>query len=198
MDASLVRYLEVLQRPLALVEGERVLWANAALSDLLATAQEDLVGTTLPIAGGLNLDRIRRSSTEVALRHAMLHADLIILGPGSLYTSVLATALAPGVADAISSSKGMVVFVANLAPQEAETRGYDQRRTLEALLAHNVVPDVVLVHRDAVGAAWHGQPFSGGPRHLELKLSEDGLVHSPVLLADALARALGGDGESAR
>ncbi|MEX6428372.1 MAG: diguanylate cyclase domain-containing protein [Ferrimicrobium sp.] len=70
MDASLVRYLEVLQRPLALVEGERVLWANAALSDLLATAQEDLVGTTLPIAGGLNLDRIRRSSTEVALRHA--------------------------------------------------------------------------------------------------------------------------------
>ncbi len=129
---------------------------------------------------------------------ALLHADLIILGPGSLYTSVLATALAPGVADGISSSKGMVVFVANLAPQEAETRGYDQRRTLEALLAHNVVPDVVLVHRDAVGAAWHGQPFSGGPRHLELKLSEDGLVHSPVLLADALARALGGDGESAR
>ncbi len=70
MDESLVRYLEVLQRPLALVEAERVLWANGALSDLLATAREDLVGRDLPIAGGLKLDRIRRSSTEAALRHA--------------------------------------------------------------------------------------------------------------------------------
>jgi diguanylate cyclase (GGDEF)-like protein/PAS domain S-box-containing protein len=70
MDASLVRYLEILQKPLALIEDDRVLWANAALSDLLAIAPEDLVGSNLPIAGGLDLDRIRRSSTEVALRHA--------------------------------------------------------------------------------------------------------------------------------
>ncbi|WP_298208216.1 sensor domain-containing diguanylate cyclase [Ferrimicrobium sp.] len=70
MDESLVRYLEVLQRPLALVDADRVLWVNNALTDLLATAPEDLVGSTLPIAGGLNLDRLRRSSTEVALRHA--------------------------------------------------------------------------------------------------------------------------------
>jgi diguanylate cyclase (GGDEF)-like protein/PAS domain S-box-containing protein len=70
MDASLVRYLEILQKPLALIEDDRVLWANAALSDLLAIAPEDLVGSNLPIAGGFDLDRIRRSSTEVALRHA--------------------------------------------------------------------------------------------------------------------------------
>jgi diguanylate cyclase (GGDEF)-like protein/PAS domain S-box-containing protein len=70
MDEALVRYLDVLQRPLALVESDLVLWANGALSDLLATALEDLVGRSLPIAGGLNLDRIRRSSTEAALRHA--------------------------------------------------------------------------------------------------------------------------------
>lgn len=69
MDESLVRYLEVLQRPLALVEADRVRWANSALADLLAVAREDLVDSTLPIVGGLNLDRIRRSSTEVALRH---------------------------------------------------------------------------------------------------------------------------------
>jgi diguanylate cyclase (GGDEF)-like protein/PAS domain S-box-containing protein len=53
-----------------MVEAERVLWANGALSDLLAIAREDLVGRELPIAGGLKLDRIRRSSTEAALRHA--------------------------------------------------------------------------------------------------------------------------------
>ncbi|WP_276939637.1 sensor domain-containing diguanylate cyclase [Ferrimicrobium acidiphilum] len=70
MDESLVRYLEVLQRPLALVEAERVLWVNGALTDLLATAREDLIGRDLPIAGGLKLDRLRRSSTEAALRHA--------------------------------------------------------------------------------------------------------------------------------
>lgn len=70
MDEALVRYLEVLQRPLALVESDLVVWSNSALSDLLATAREDLIGNSLPIAGGLNLDRIRRSSTEAALRHA--------------------------------------------------------------------------------------------------------------------------------
>ena len=66
----MVNYLAVVQRPLALVRRDTVIWANSALSDLVSMSIEDLVDGPIPIAGGLNFDKLRRSSTEAALRHA--------------------------------------------------------------------------------------------------------------------------------
>jgi uncharacterized cofD-like protein len=124
---------------------------------------------------------------EAALAE-VIAADIVVLGPGSLYTSILATALAPGMAQTLSDTRAVVVLVANLAPQEAETRHYDLDRTLLALSDHGVVPDVVVVH----GAAESKSTMSGRGRHSGLivwegPLSEDGVRHRPSLLVNAFA-----------
>jgi len=45
---------------------------------------------------------------------ALLEADLIVLGPGDLYTSIIPTLLVEGVTDAINASKGKLAYVVNL------------------------------------------------------------------------------------
>lgn len=56
--------------------------------------------------------------------HAILSADLIIIGPGSLYTSVLPNLLVPGLAEAVRSSKALKFLICNVANQKGETQGY--------------------------------------------------------------------------
>ena len=56
---------------------------------------------------------------------AILNADLIVIGPGSLYTSILPNLLVEGIADALKASKAMVVYVCNVATQHGETSNYD-------------------------------------------------------------------------
>lgn len=58
---------------------------------------------------------------------AIVDADLIILGPGDLYTSLIATLLVSGVTQAIRSSKGKLVYVVNLVTKRGETDGFAAR-----------------------------------------------------------------------
>jgi len=65
---------------------------------------------------------------------AILSADLIVIGPGSLYTSVLPNLLVPGLAEAIRASKAMKFFICNVANEAGETTGYkcsDHIRVIE-------------------------------------------------------------------
>lgn len=76
--------------------------------------------------------------SAVASPHAVEEiamADQIVLGPGSLYTSLMAVLLVPGIAEAINQSNARLVYVANLMTQDAETLGMDAADHLEALLA---------------------------------------------------------------
>lgn len=64
---------------------------------------------------------------------AILEADAIILGPGSLYTSVLASLIVPGIKEAVVKSKAVKIYVCNVMTQPGETDGfgaYDHVRTL--------------------------------------------------------------------
>ena len=70
-----------------------------------------------------------------ALR-AIEEADLILLGPGSLYTSVIPNLLVGGVADAIRSSRAQTFYICNIMTQDGETEGYTADDHLEALLRH--------------------------------------------------------------
>jgi len=79
---------------------------------------------------------------------ALLGADLIVIGPGSLYTSLLPNLLVPDISQAIRSSSALKVFVCNIANQPGETDGYTCGEYLQAVEAHtgpNLV-DVVLVN----------------------------------------------------
>jgi uncharacterized cofD-like protein len=79
----------------------------------------------------------------------VLEADQVVLGPGSLFTSVLAAAIVDDLRDAIRASRGERVYVCNLRADGVETRGYDIARHVEALRAHGLEPDVVVVHAGA-------------------------------------------------
>lgn len=61
-------------------------------------------------------------------------ADQIVLGPGSLYTSIIAAMVVPGIVDAINRSSAPLVYVANTVTQDGETLGMDAVDHLEALI----------------------------------------------------------------
>ena len=76
--------------------------------------------------------------------HALGHAAQVVIGPGSLFTSILAAVAVPGLAEAIRSSPGRRVYVANLQPEGHETAGFDVADHVAALAAHGGEVDVVL------------------------------------------------------
>ena len=83
-----------------------------------------------------------------ALR-AIEDAELIILGPGSLYTSVIPNLLIKEISQAISKSKAKKIYVCNIMTQPGETDGYNVSDHLKALLRHSGVEhlvDAVLVN----------------------------------------------------
>ena len=141
--------------------------------------------------------------TEDALR-AIADAELVVLGPGSLFTSLLPVLLVPGIAEAIEASGALVVFACNVATQPGETGGFDLADHLDALARHGIgeLPDVVLGNNRFNAAAptgWVGEPVRlrwppAGGRAPRLVL--DDLVdpvnahhHSPDRLAAAIMEA---------
>jgi uncharacterized cofD-like protein len=68
--------------------------------------------------------------------HALLNADVIVAGPGSLYTSVLPNLLVPAIADAVEASPACKVYVCNVATQRGETEGYTVADHVAALEKH--------------------------------------------------------------
>ena len=90
---------------------------------------------------------------------AIAEADVIVLGPGSLFTSLLPVLLVPEIRDAVAAAPALRVYVCNVATQAGETAGYDLADHLEALIGHTTagLVDVVLANDrfDArVPAAW--------------------------------------------
>lgn len=69
---------------------------------------------------------------------AIREADMIVLGPGSLYTSIIPNLLVDGVAEAIQASDALKVYVCNVMTQEGETEGYTVSDHIAALFAHSV------------------------------------------------------------
>jgi len=141
--------------------------------------------------------------TEDALR-AIADADVIVLGPGSLYTSLLPALLVPGIREAVADSGALVIFACNVATQKGETHGYDLADHLDALAAHGAahLPDLVLANNRFNASApegWSGEPVrlrwppSG---HASARLILDDLVdpanahrHDSANLAASILRA---------
>ncbi|MFH1104527.1 MAG: uridine diphosphate-N-acetylglucosamine-binding protein YvcK [Actinomycetota bacterium] len=83
-----------------------------------------------------------------AARDAILAADQIVLGPGSLFTSLIAGLKVQGIAEAVTASKGRFVYVCNLTTQDGETLGMTGADHVAALQAVGGVraPDAVVAH----------------------------------------------------
>ena len=68
---------------------------------------------------------------------AIREADMIILGPGSLYTSIIPNLLVDGIVEAIQQSDALKVYVANVMTQEGETEGYTASDHIAAIFQHS-------------------------------------------------------------
>ncbi len=79
-------------------------------------------------------------------RRAILDADMIVLGPGSLYTSTIPSCLVPGIRDALRDSRGQKVYVCNVLTEPGSTHDYTVTRHLEALRDHGINIKTILVH----------------------------------------------------
>ena len=85
---------------------------------------------------------------------AIRRADVVVLGPGSLYTSIIPNVLIPEVRDALSQTRAWVLYVCNVMTQSGETDGYTAADHLDALYRHGLrgAVDVVLVNDTPVSA----------------------------------------------
>jgi len=116
----------------------------------------------------------------------ILGAEQVVIGPGSLFTSVLAAVSVHDIAEAVAQSDAQVVYVCNLRPQVPETDGFDVAAHVAALARHNVMVDVVVcdsIQGMGIGATdicVRDVPLTG----------ENRLVHSPAKLAEALSGLL--------
>ncbi len=80
--------------------------------------------------------RPRRVRPLPEVLEAIRRADLILIGPGSLYTSVIPSLLVSGVAEAIRASAALRIYISNLMTQPGETTGYAASDHLRALAEH--------------------------------------------------------------
>jgi len=89
---------------------------------------------------GKPIERLRIKPEHPAAQpeavRAILEADLVVLGPGSLYTSVLPNLLVEGIAKALLQSDALKVYVCNVATQPGETDGYSVEAHVDALVRH--------------------------------------------------------------
>jgi uncharacterized cofD-like protein len=120
---------------------------------------------------------------------AVAEADQVVLGPGSLYTSILATAVVPDLARAIAGRRGGRVFVSNLRAVEPEAGGYPPAEQLRVLLDHGVAVDAMVYDpTSGVPAVGDLGPSLHGVRCVAARLAaSDGSGHDTARLAQVLA-----------
>jgi uncharacterized cofD-like protein len=96
----------------------------------------------------LTTDKPAQVTKEAAT--ALREADIIILGPGDLYTSLMANCVISGVPEAIQESKATFVYITNLMTRPGQTRGMKVSDYLSEIQAYvERKPDVVLINTAA-------------------------------------------------
>ena len=143
---------------------------------------------------------------------AIADAEIVVLGPGSLFTSVLPVLLIPAIRAAVANAPGIRVYACNVATQFRETEGFDLADHVEALVAHTQpdIVDLVIANdrvdgdeapwpEDAVEPRW--PPAIDPPPHLAIDSVaslEDPHHHDSERLATAILRAIEREGPSVR
>ncbi len=193
---------------------------------VLAVRGQVLPATSVPLNLSATLTSGRRLYGQVAISHAdepiarveieptdvrgnpealerILEADMVVVGPGSLFSSVLPNLLITDLRDALAASNALRVYVCNVATQPGETGDFTAAAHLEALFAHVGKPivDYVLVNHNPHARppeGWLAEPVEVDARRLEMLpvvVVEEDLVdeanahrHDPMKLATALLR----------
>jgi uncharacterized cofD-like protein len=111
-----------------------------------------MYGISDPLAGGR-----AKAISEITpmpapgVLDALYEADAIVLGPGSLFTSIIPNLLVAGVARAIRESRATKVYVTNLMTQPGETDGYSAADHVRAILDYASPVDICVMNSSRVG-----------------------------------------------
>jgi uncharacterized cofD-like protein len=144
---------------------------------------------------------------------AIAEADVIVIGPGSLFTSLLPSLLLPDIRQALADSAALRIYVCNVATQTGETDGFDLADHVEALERHTAggLIDIVLANnrttaatipvgtRESVRLRW--PPAGPAPARLVLDDIVDPASpfhHDPERLAAAIVRIAEREGAARR
>ncbi|WP_405102905.1 uridine diphosphate-N-acetylglucosamine-binding protein YvcK [Oceanobacillus sp. FSL H7-0719] len=86
---------------------------------------------------------------------AIIDADLIVVGPGSLYTSIMPNLIVPSVQEALEKTAAKIVYVCNLMTQAGETTGYTASDHIEAINRHigRGIVQSIIVHNEQIQEA---------------------------------------------
>lgn len=108
---------------------------------------------------------------------AIKRADLIVISPGSLYTSILPNLIVPRIGDAIRNSNGKVVYVCNVMTQAGETTGYTASDHVQAINEHigSGCIDSIIVHN---------KPIKEVSRHIYAEENAEPVIYDMDRLID--------------
>lgn len=124
---------------------------------------------------------------------AIVQADWALLGPGSLFTSVLAVCALPAVASALADTPARVIWLCNLEPQVPETAGMSAADHLAALRRHNVRVDTVLYDPQAPLHFTRAELGAADLPSLACPLARHRGRHDPALLSAVLQALFAGE-----
>jgi len=130
------------------------------------------------------------ASPAAGVLGALDAADVVILGPGSFYTSVLATLIVPGIAEAVVTTRALKIFICNLMTEPGETDGFGVAAHLEALRAHGLPPealDYVVINDGPIPAKTRARYAAEGAEPVSVDF-EVSAVRPLVVTTDLLAR----------
>jgi len=95
---------------------------------------------------------------------AIMESEIVVMGPGSLYTSILPNLMVPGIKKAILQTKAKRVYVCNVATELGETQGFDVADHLKALRKHTDanIADCVIANNNIndIGDKYQGEAVS--------------------------------------
>jgi len=184
-------FIAALEQAGRLVEAAgRVVPATATPVVLKAEAGGSSVQGQVAVAGAGHISKVSIVPPDAQpppeALDALARADQVVLGPGSLFTSVLAVVVVPALCEALAHTSARKVYVCNLRDQVPETEGYEVADHVRALDAHGLKVDVVLCDRRGVSRG------DVKVRCVEADVSRpDGAAHDPAKLARALSALVG-------
>jgi uncharacterized cofD-like protein len=191
------RVLPMTVQPLDIEADVAGLDGDPAHSDTLRRIRGQVAVATTPGRVHRVWLRPERPQACVEAVRAVGEADVVVLGPGSWFTSVLPHLLVPDLATALATTRARRILILNLVPQPGETAGFSPEQHLTVLLDHappGFTVHAILADADAVAvpARLHRCALAlGGHAYLD-RVADDGSTdrHDPVALAAALRRIL--------
>ena len=115
---------------------------------------------------------------------AILDADMVIYGIGSVYTSILPNVIIPKVKEALQKTKAKKIYICNAMSQPGETDGYSLEDHIQALLKHGALVDTVIVANDVIPESLKQKYAKDGSYPVLIKQKEHNYRLLPVSLLD--------------